>query len=123
MLYGFDPWLLYSIATQESGLNPRALNRNADGTFDIGMMQVNTKHLPLLATYGIQLEDLWDPCTNIHAGAWVLAHGVKVFGANWNAVGAYNAGTKKSKERDALRAKYANRVHGIYRRYLRVRND
>lgn len=118
--YGVDAWLLYSIATQESGINPRALGRNRDGTYDIGVMQINSTHLPRLAKYGIRLEHLWDACMNIHVGAWILAQAIQQFGANWNAVGAYNAGTAKSKKRDALRAKYASRVHGIYRRYVRM---
>lgn len=121
--YGVDAWLLYSIATQESGLNPRAINRNKNGTYDIGIMQINSSHLPRLATYGIRNEHLWNPCMNINVGAWVLAQAIREFGANWSAVGAYNAGTKRSKDRDALRASYANRVYSIYRRHVRLRDD
>lgn len=116
--YGVDPWLLYSIATQESGLNPGAIGKNRNGTYDIGVMQINSIHLPRLAKYGIRLEHLWEPCMNIHVGAWVLAQAIREFGANWNAVGAYNAGTARTEKRDALRAKYASRVHRIYRRYV-----
>ncbi len=34
--------LLRSIAEAESGLNPAAINRNSNGTYDFGVMQINS---------------------------------------------------------------------------------
>lgn len=91
--YQVDPALLYAIARTESGLNPAASHRNRDGSFDIGLMQINSAWLPHLAKHGISAHDLWEPCTNIHVGAWVLAQKIRKLGMTWDAVGAYNATT------------------------------
>lgn len=119
-MYGVDAWLLYSIAVKESSLNPKAYNRNDDGTYDISLMQINSSHLKKLATFGIREEHLWEPCFNIHVGAWVLADSIRQFGSNWIAVGAYNAGNKRTQEQNAKRASYANSVYRIYRRHVRM---
>jgi soluble lytic murein transglycosylase-like protein len=121
--YGVDAWLLYSIAQQESSLNPRALNRNKDGTFDIGIMQINSSHLTTLAGFGIRAEHLWEPCLNIQVGAWILADSIRQFGPNWNAVGGYNVGTKRSKHKETLRERYARRVYLRYQRNLRLQQQ
>ena len=121
--YGVDAWLLYSIAVQESSLNAKAFNRNKDGSYDTGLMQINSRHLKRLAAYGIKEEHLWDGCFNIHVGAWILADSIRQFGPNWNAVGAYNAGNKRTVEGDARRAVYANSVYRIYRRCVRLRES
>ena len=91
--YQVDPALLYAIARTESGLNPAASHRNRDGSIDIGLMQINSAWLPDLAKHGISAQDLWEPCTNIHVGAWVLAQKIRKLGMTWDAVGAYNATT------------------------------
>ena len=91
--YQVDPALLYAIARTESGLNPAASHRNRDGSIDIGLMQINSAWLPDLARHGISARDLWEPCTNIHVGAWVLAQKIRKLGMTWDAVGAYNATT------------------------------
>jgi soluble lytic murein transglycosylase-like protein len=104
--YGVNPYLLYAIAKTESGLNPNAINRsNRNGTYDIGLMQINSSWLPTLKKHGIDEKQLYDPCTSIQVGAWILAQNMRRMGTTWEAVGAYNA-------RDAaLRIKYAWKVY------------
>ncbi|MGY8527618.1 lytic transglycosylase domain-containing protein [Paracidovorax citrulli] len=119
--YGVDPLLLYSIAKQESGFNNRATNRNKNGTEDVCMMQVNSIHLPQLARYGITRERLMaEPCTCINTGAWVLAGAYAYYGVpwregvDWEGVGAYNAGMKRSAEQQRKRDRYSSSVRRIY---------
>ena len=71
--YGVSSELLYAIARTESGLDPQAIGRNRNGSRDIGLMQINSAWLPRLSTHGIAERDLFDPCTSIHVGAWILA--------------------------------------------------
>ena len=55
--YGVDARLLYAIAQQESGLNARAINRShaaRTGSVDIGLMQINSRWLPVLHRHGIR---------------------------------------------------------------------
>lgn len=103
--YGVPSWLLWSVAKVESGFNPRAFNTNTNGTHDIGLMQINSGWLPTLRRHGIGVSDLWDVCTNIMVGAWVMAQNIQKMGWNWDAIGAYNA---RSKER---RIKYAWKIY------------
>jgi len=104
--YNVAPVLLQAIAKQESGFNPRARSvRNADGSYDIGLMQINSAHLPMLARLGIREADLYEPCTSIHVGAWLLSQNFRRMGHSWLAVGAYNAASH------AKRAVYARRIH------------
>jgi soluble lytic murein transglycosylase-like protein len=118
--YGVDAWLLYSIAEQESSLNPRAFHRNNDGTYDIGEMQINSSLLPALRRYGIRADDLWEPCLNIHVGAWVLADCSRANGLSWESVGAYNAGGRRTKRAEIQRARYARNIYRIYSRHMRL---
>ncbi|WP_244137491.1 MULTISPECIES: lytic transglycosylase domain-containing protein [Burkholderia] len=110
--YQIDPLLLYAIARVESNFNPRAYNFNRDGSRDIGLMQVNSIHLPQLARFGILEAQLIEPCTSVIVGAWVLAAAVRRFGYTWQAVGAYNAGY--AADRDSLRERYAMKVWRYY---------
>jgi len=103
--YGVNPQLLVAIARTESGMNPAALNRNKNGSYDIGLMQINSSWLPTLRKYGVEEQALWDPCTNIHVGAWVLSQNMQRMGNSWEAVGAYNA------KNPAIRIKYALKVY------------
>jgi soluble lytic murein transglycosylase-like protein len=103
--YGLSSQLLYAIARTESGLNPAAVGRNRDGSRDIGLMQINSWWLPTLASHGIAEHHLFDACTSIHVGAWILAGNVSRLGYTWEAVGAYNARSAP------LRRAYAHKVH------------
>ena len=113
--YGVDARLLYAIAQQESSLNPGAINRShaaRTGSVDIGLMQINSRWLPVLGQHGIRESDLLDPCTNLQVGAWILADVVARHGNQWQAVGAYNAACTRLKGEacTAQRAAYAWKV-------------
>ena len=89
--YRVDARLIRAIIQVESSGNPSALNRNTNGSEDIGLMQINSSWLPVLGRHGIKRHHLYDPCTNVHIGAWVLAGNIVRYGPTWRAVGAYNA--------------------------------
>jgi soluble lytic murein transglycosylase-like protein len=114
--HSVEPELLYAIAQVESGLKPRAVNHNSDGSRDIGLMQINSMHLPRLQARGITEQRLLDePCTSITVGASILAEFIERYGYNWTAVGAYNTGHSP---RQAQRLRYAGKVWRHYRALL-----
>jgi len=83
--------MLYAVAKVESNFNPNAINVNKNGSTDIGIMQINTIHLPVLKTkFGVTRNDLFDPNTNIHIGAWVLSNCLNKHGLNYKAINCYN---------------------------------
>ena len=106
--YSVNKDILKAIAKTESNFNPVAINGNSNGTQDIGLMQINTFWLPKLAQYQITRQSLFDGCTSIHVGAWVLSQNVATHGATWKAVGAYNASSTE------LQKKYAAKVYANY---------
>lgn len=91
------PKLLCSFAKVESKENPNAINRNTNGSFDVGVMQINSSWLPTLNKYGITLNSLLDPKTNIMVGAWVLSQCHASFGESWKSIDCYNKGARKAK--------------------------
>lgn len=112
--YGVDPWLLFAIAKVESGFNSNAINRNKNKSTDFGMMQINDLWLPTLKKYGISTSGLYDPCTSIHVGAWIVSQNIKRFGYNQDGIGAYN-----SPSNVVIRRKYAQKVYSAYHELTR----
>jgi soluble lytic murein transglycosylase-like protein len=93
------PALLYAIAKVETAFDPRAIEFPRNGTRSVGVMQINSIWFDELAAAGISEKELYDPCVNIHAGAWILSQEVKRYGYTWEAIGAYNAGPYDAKSR------------------------
>jgi len=101
-LYGISPLLLWGIAQTESNFDPAAVNWNSNGTYDFGVMQINSSWAPVIGP--ALWQRLGDACTNVKVGAWVLAGCIGRFGYTWNAVGCYNSASP------AKRSLYARRV-------------
>lgn len=91
-------------------MNPSAMNHsNSNGTYDIGLMQINSTWLKKLSEFGINEYDLINnPCINVHVGAWILSTNFANHGYNKKSLGAYNAGFGKS--RKAARDRYIGKI-------------
>jgi len=97
--YGINPIILRAIAKVESNFNPRVINRNRNGTYDFGVMQINSSW-----AYNLGMEQwmtLGDPCSNIKTGAKILDACMKKYGYTWEAIGCYNSQTPDKRDRYA----------------------
>lgn len=112
--YNIPVRVLYAVAKTESSLNPKAYEKLATSE-SIGLMQVNSFWFPKLKTFGITREDLWQPCQNLMAGAWILAQEIQRYGLNWVAIGAYNSGAYVARTRQAKLRQYVIYANTVYR--------
>ena len=106
--HGVNSDLLRAIAYFESSLNPAAVHKNANGTVDIGLMQINSVHLPVLAKYGIDRAKLSGSCVSAEVGAALLQALTIRYGPTWRAVGEYHSHTP------GLAAAYARSIRDLY---------
>lgn len=102
-----DAHVLRAIAYHESRMQPATLNRNTNGSVDIGVMGINSVHLGELAGYGIRPGHLRDACTNAYIGAYYLRLKIDKYGNTWRAVAAYHS------ETPALGAAYVNAIRNV----------
>jgi soluble lytic murein transglycosylase-like protein len=110
--YGINPQILRAIARVESNFKPRAVNWNKNGTYDFGIMQINSSWY---FTLGKEWwSKLGDPCSNIRGGAMILSGCMKKYGYTWEAIGCYNSQTPDKRNR------YAQIV---YRQLRSIQND
>jgi soluble lytic murein transglycosylase-like protein len=97
--YGVSPAVLWAIADVESKFDPTAINPNEDGTYDFGLMQVNSWWSNILG------PDVWallsEPCYNVKVGAWLLSQCIQEHGHKWEAIGCYHSRRDKAKKRYA----------------------
>ena len=104
---GVNPLILRAVAWYESKGNERAINRNTDGSIDVGAAQINSVHFGTLARQGIPSRALTDPCVNIYVAAWLLKQKMVKYGNTWRAIGAYHS--ESPRERDA----YARNIQQV----------
>lgn len=111
-MYGVSPEILYNIASVESGFNPAALNKNKNGSYDYGLMQINSSWAKTLGPE--RWKALSDPCTNVKTGAWILSQCLSRYGYTWQGIGCYNSRTPD------LNRKYAQK---IFKSIVKHRNE
>lgn len=101
--YSIPKGILLSIANVESKFRKNAINKNRNGSYDVGIMQINSSWNKKLLSMGITEKMLFSPCQNIYVGAWILSNNIKRYGYNWTAIQRYNG-------KDA-ELKYAKKVY------------
>lgn len=82
-VFGAEHKIAIAIAKAESGLNPRAINRNKDGSKDIGIFQINDRH-------GWSDEERFNWKTNIRIAKELYDS------RGWNDWTVYNNGTYRN---------------------------
>lgn len=85
--------VLRAILWNESGMRPRAVNKNANGSVDVGIGQINSIHFKRLRSLGVTPELLLDACVGTYVAAWHLQLQIKELGNTWAAIGAYHSRT------------------------------
>lgn len=114
--YNIDPDLLRAISWQESKWVVGAIGKNPGTGYGAGLMQIDSQHHTSLMQYGIKPERLLtDACLNIYTGAYYLALAFKKWGVSWEAVGAYNAGFRRTDRQAMRRLEYARKIEIFYR--------
>jgi hypothetical protein len=80
---------------------------NANGSIDVGQLQINSIHFGDLARQGVPHRALTDPCVNVYVAAWLLKQKMVKYGNTWRAIGAYHS------ESPRLRDAYARSIQKI----------
>lgn len=110
-----SPTLLRAIAWVESRGDHRALNWNRNGSYDVGLMQINS------GWYQRGFKPWWtrlgNPCVNVAAAAWVLKQCALVHGYTWDAVGCYHAGENWRRSKPTAGRRYIGRVQRVVMAY------
>ena len=104
---GVNPSILRAIAWYESKGDASVVNRNANGSIDVGQLQINSIHFGDLAKEGVPHRALTDACVNIFVASWLLKQKMVKYGNTWRAVGAYHSESPK------LRDAYARSIQKI----------
>lgn len=95
--YSINPQILRAIAKVESNFNPAAVNKNSNGTYDVGLMQINSIWASTIGKERWRL--LGDACYNTKTGAWILAGCMNKYGYTWKAIGCYNSQTPGKRDK------------------------
>jgi hypothetical protein len=89
--YRAHPNLIRAVLKTEGGkVGQIRQNNDKRKSFDMGPMQINSRHLPELARYGITKDMLVnDECLNIHIGTYYLQRHIVTGSDLWRSVGNY----------------------------------
>jgi soluble lytic murein transglycosylase-like protein len=112
-LHNVPPYLMVAIAEVESNWNINAINVNADGTLDRGLMQLNTSWFN---------DENWaDPETNITAATKHIVYLKSYRNYNWYQVCvAYNCGINRMDDPPQKSIAYAIKIFEVWAKYDRT---
>lgn len=110
--YGVHPFVIMAVLQVENG-KIGTVSKNSNGSYDLGLMQLNTINLPAISSEfpGVTWREVtYSPCVNIGVGTWFLSERIReVNGDVWRGVGNYHSKTPKYHRR------YLNKVQSKYR--------
>ena len=86
-LHDVPPALAFALCAEESSYNPRAFNRNWNGTVDRGLFQLNSGTFRELS-----VEEFYDININSWHGLMYLRRALNTAGTDVAALALYNAG-------------------------------
>lgn len=100
--HAVNPLMLRAIMMVESSMRPAVASGNSNGTVDFGMAGINSLHINegmKLARFGIDKQNLKEPCIAAYVGGWHLSRMIAKYGNNWFGIAAYHSATPKYNER------------------------
>ena len=113
--YNLDPLLLLAVKYVETAdRTDTPIRYNKNGSWDVGLMQINSVWKETLSRHGVSYADLEVPCKNIAVGAWILADKIKRKGL-WEGVGAYHSNTPH------LSLRYRTKVKAVWEELHRLK--
>lgn len=109
--YQVPELLLHAILRQEGGRTGQCV-RNANGSFDCGLAQINTTWAAYFARMGVSYASIaGNACVNIYTSAYILRTNYDLKKTWFYAVMAYNIGPEDwTPQRYAIGWRYANSV-------------
>ena len=117
-IYGISPQLIKAIAYQESAFDSNAIHRNSNGSFDYGVMQINSWWYDTLGSE--RWQALSDPCFNVMVGTWILRDCIDRYGYTWDCLSCYRSGKSLSElsepvKKDVLH--YIDSIRSYFERF------
>jgi hypothetical protein len=120
--YHVPPAVMIGILHVEGGRVGRESGPNADGSYDLGPMQINTQWLPELArAWKVDVRKARtvmrdDGCMNVKAAAWILHNTISDAGSVYGGIARYNSSTPGVGSRYAAKVEKAMEEKGLIRR-------
>ncbi len=85
--------LIMAIILTENGIDGTE-SKNDNGTYDLGIMQINTSWAPRFEHSGYTLNDVTNnPCENVYVGTWILSRCLSKNPDLFSAIGDYHSHT------------------------------
>jgi soluble lytic murein transglycosylase-like protein len=100
--YSINPKILWAIMKVESEYK-KTIHINSNGSFDVGVMQINSLWIKSLANKGFK-ANLLNDSNNINIACYILKENMNKGYSLWQAVGLYHSSNKR------LQAVYIKRV-------------